>query len=93
MHYSTLEAIHKVIDPLFLNRLTKEIDRIAAEPDPSKRAQLAEAFIVKLSKLRFLDPAAGSGNFLTESYICLRRLENRALAIKFDAMRECIKAN
>lgn len=88
MHYSTLEAIHKVIDPLFLNRLTKEIDRIAAEPDPSKRAQLAEAFIVKLSKLRFLDPAAGSGNFLTESYICLRRLENRALAIKFDAMRK-----
>ena len=81
MHYSTLQAIHKVIDPLFLNRLTKELDRIEAEPDPRKRAELADAFIVKLSKLRFLDPAAGSGNFLTESYICLRRLENRALSI------------
>ena len=87
-HFTTRESIHKVIDPLFLNRLTKELDRIEAEPNPKTRAKQAEAYIVKLSKLRFLDPAAGSGNFLAESYMCLRRLENRALAIKFDAMRK-----
>lgn len=80
-HFTTREAIHKVIDPLFLTRLTRELDRIEKEPNPRKRAEQAEAFIVKLSKLRILDPACGSGNFLTECFTCLRKLENRALAM------------
>ena len=37
------------------------------------------AFQEKIAKLKFLDPACGSGNFLTETYLSLRKLENKAL--------------
>ena len=81
MHYTSIENIHKVIDPLFLDELREEFDAIKALKVPKIRNDKAEAFREKLSKLTFLDPACGSGNFLTETYISLRRLENEALEL------------
>ena len=80
MHYTSIENIHKVIDPLFLTALKKELaDALAISVDKTRDAAL-QAFRHKLASLRFLDPACGSGNFLTETYISLRRLENEALS-------------
>ena len=67
MHYTSIENIHKVIDPLFFNDLRKELDDIKAEKMEKTRAKRAADFQEKLSKLKFLDPACGSGNFLTET--------------------------
>lgn len=79
MHYTSLENIHKVIDPLFLNDLTDELNNILALKTVNTRNRRLMDFQVKLSKIRCFDPACGSGNFLTESYLSLRRLENKAL--------------
>lgn len=79
MHYTSIENIHKVIDPLFLDDLKAELAGILADPVQRTRKGRLEQFQDKLASLTFLDPAAGSGNFLTESYLSLRRLENRAL--------------
>ena len=81
MHYTSIENIHKVIDPLFLDGLRAELEEIRALKVPKIRRDRAEAFRDKLAGLTFLDPACGSGNFLTETYISLRRLENQALSI------------
>ena len=81
MHYTSIENIHKVIDPLFLDELREELAEIKALKVPKIRNDKAETFREKLSKLTFFDPACGSGNFLTETYISLRRLENEALEI------------
>ena len=81
MHYTSIENIHKVIDPLFLDELHEEFDEIKVLKVPKIRNDKAEAFREKLSKLTFFDPACGSGNFLTETYISLRRLENEALKL------------
>ena len=79
MHYTSIENIHKVIDPLFLDALKAEFAQICEiKVDRTKKAKL-EQFRDKLASLSFLDPACGSGNFLTETYISLRRLENQAL--------------
>lgn len=83
MHYTSIENIHKVIDPLFLDELREEFEAVKALKQPKYRAEKIDLFREKLSKLTFLDPACGSGNFLTETYISLRRLENEALRIKF----------
>ena len=79
MHYTSIENIHKVIDPLFLDGLKAELENIKAHKVEKTRQQKLRDFRKKLSSLVFLDPAAGSGNFLTETYISLRRLENDAL--------------
>ena len=79
MHYTSIENIHKVIDPLFLDDLRAELEDIKALKVEKTRRDRLQAFRKKLSTLVFLDPAAGSGNFLTETYISLRRLENDAL--------------
>lgn len=79
MHYISIENIHKVIDPLFLDNLKEELEKIKEVKVEKLRKQQLEAYREKLSKLTFLDPACGSGNFLTETYISLRRLENEAL--------------
>ena len=79
MHYTSIENIHKVIDPLFLDALKAELEDIKAHKVEKTRQQKLRDFRKKLSSLVFLDPAAGSGNFLTETYISLRRLENDAL--------------
>ena len=87
MHYTSIENIHKVIDPLFLNELREEFDEIKSLKVPKTRKEKAEAFREKLSKLTFFDPACGSGNFLTETYISLRRLENEAIRIEIDSIQ------
>ena len=82
MHYTSLANIHKVVGPLFLDALKGELAEIKAAPDGDKaRAARLRAFVDKLASLTFLDPACGSGNFLTETYVCLRRLENEALSL------------
>lgn len=81
MHYTSIENIHKVIDPLFLDDLKEELAAIKEiAVDRTKDKKLRD-FQKKLSKLVFFDPACGSGNFLTETYISLRRLENEVLNI------------
>ncbi|MDR0943635.1 MAG: N-6 DNA methylase, partial [Ruminococcus sp.] len=76
MHYTSLENIHKVIDPLFLGALEKELAEICAVTVVKTKEKRLKAFQEKLSSLTFLDPACGSGNFLTETYLSLRKLEN-----------------
>ena len=82
MHYTSLENIHKVIDPLFLDDLKAELESVKAEKLPRLRTSKLDEFQKKLGLLVFFDPACGSGNFLTETYLCLRRLENEVLAIR-----------
>jgi type I restriction-modification system DNA methylase subunit len=80
MHYTSIENIHKVIDPLFLNDLNAEYEAIIqSKVSATKRKKDLAAFQNKLASLTFLDPACGSGNFLTETYMCLRRLENKVI--------------
>lgn len=79
MHYTSIENIHKVIDPLFLNDLKDELDEILSLKVLKTKKERIYAFQDKISKLKFLDPACGSGNFLTETYLSLRRLENKGL--------------
>ncbi len=81
MHYTTVRNIHRVIDPLFLDGLTAELERIEHETvtDRTHKKHLQD-YQDRLASLQFLDPACGSGNFLTETYLCLRRLENRVIA-------------
>ena len=83
MHYTSIENIHKVIDPLFLNDLRKELDDILEEKVEKQRQKKLEEYQDKLSSLKFLDPACGSGNFLTETYLSLRRLENEAIRERY----------
>ncbi len=80
MHYTSLENIHKVIDPLFLDDLQAEAENLINQPKTSKRTHKLFKFQEKISKITFFDPACGSGNFLTETYLSLRRLENKILA-------------
>ena len=76
MHYTSIENIHKVIDPLFLDDLRAEFEEICETTVAKTRENKLMAFQEKLASLCFLDPAAGSGNFLTETYLSLRKLEN-----------------
>ena len=80
MHYTSPDNIHKVIDPLFLDDINDELNAILSETETDSRTQKLIAFQEKLSRLAFLDPACGSGNFLTESYLSLRKVENRIIA-------------
>ena len=79
MHYTSIENIHKVIDPLFLDDLRAELAEIQNIGVETTRKRRLKDFQHKLAGLKFLDPACGSGNFLTETYISLRKLENEAL--------------
>lgn len=85
MHYTSIENIHKVIDPLFLDGLKAEFAEICEIKVGKTRKDRLEQFREKLASLTFLDPACGSGNFLTETYISLRRLENEALKLSIQA--------
>ena len=82
MHYTSIENIHKVIDPLFFDSLSEELKTIEAIAVKKTRDKRLEEFQKKLASLTFLDPACGSGNFLTETYLSLRRLENKAVALR-----------
>lgn len=79
MHYTSIENIHKVIDPLFLNDLKNEFKEIKEIKNIRTKRGKLEEFQNKIAKLKFFDPACGSGNFLTETYISLRKLENEIL--------------
>ena len=81
MHYTSPENIHKVIDPLFLDDLKEELKSICTEEGttPRKRENALKRFHEKICSLTFFDPACGSGNFLTETYTCLRKLEDTVL--------------
>ncbi|HEL0564876.1 methylase [Streptococcus equi subsp. zooepidemicus] len=81
MHYTSIENIHKVIDPLFLDDLKDELNAIKGFKQKSTVELKAKQFQSKLASLTFFDPACGSGNFLTETYISLRRLENEAIKL------------
>ena len=88
MHYTSIENIHKVIDPLFLDDLKAEYEEIdSIQVERTKKPKL-QAFQDKLAGLRWLDPACGSGNFLTETYISVRRLENRVIRAILDCDRK-----
>ncbi len=80
MHYTSIENIHKVIDPLFLDDLKKEFSEIKNIAVKKTKERKLYDFQKKLSSLTFLDPACGSGNFLTETYIAIRSLENQILS-------------
>ncbi len=83
MHYTSIENIHKVIDPLFLDDLRAELAEIKTLKQPKAIESQVAAFTRRLASLTFLDPACGSGNFLTETYLSLRRLENDALRLVY----------
>ena len=83
-HFTYIEDIHKVIDPLFLDELKSEFEKINAWGRANERTVRLRNFQLKLASLTFLDPACGSGNFLTETYISLRRLENQVLRLLHD---------
>lgn len=97
MHYTSIENIHKVIDPLFLDELRDELNEIRQFKQFKTVEQRAKQFQSKLSSLTFFDPACGSGNFLTETYISLRRLENEAIklymgdTVAFDVGQDLVK--
>lgn len=86
MHYTSIENIHKVIDPLFLDDLREELKEIQDITVTKTRKDKLRAFQDKLAHLTFLDPACGSGNFLTETYLSLRRMENDVLRSLTDQM-------
>ena len=83
MHYTSIENIHKVIDPLFLNNLRSELDDILEEKVERVRNRKLDDYQTHLASLTFLDPACGSGNFLTETYLSLRRLENEVIRERY----------
>ncbi len=97
MHYTSIENIHKVIDPLFLDELKDELNEIRQFKQPKIVERKAKQFQSRLASLTFFDPACGSGNFLTETYISLRRLENEAIrlymgdAVALDVGQELVK--
>ncbi|MCR5685692.1 MAG: methylase [Lachnospiraceae bacterium] len=79
MHYTSIENIHKVIDPLFLDSLKEEFENIKSTAVEKTKKQNLHTFQDKLASFKFLDPACGSGNFLTEAFLSIRRLENAVL--------------
>ena len=73
-HYTTEKNILKVIEPLFLDDLRAELNRLRARKDSRRRAEL-RAFQKRLGEMKFFDPACGCGNFLIIAYRELRELE------------------
>ena len=98
MHYTSIENIHKVIDPLFYDELQKAYQICMEETNIKKRMLQLHGLQDKIAGLHFLDPACGSGNFLTETYLSLRRLENEIIkqiysVEQLDAFKNPIKVN
>ena len=92
MHYTSIENIHKVIDPLFLDDLKTELNEIKQISVIKTREKSLTVFQDKLASLKFLDPACGSGNFLTETYLSLRKLENEVIRLMLDSRTASTKA-
>ena len=83
MHYTSIENLEKLIKPLFLDKLESELDEIIAIKQKDTKDKKLIEFQKKLGSLCFFDPACGSGNFLTQTFLCLRELENKALKERF----------
>ena len=79
MHYTSVENIHKVTGPLFYDDLKNELTTIEGIKTHKERQFKLRKFREKLASIHVLDPACGSGNFLTETYLSFRKLENRVL--------------
>ncbi len=77
-HYTTEKNILKVIEPLFLDDLRAEFERLKRRKDSRRRADLRR-FQEKLGSMTFFDPACGCGNFLIIAYRELRELEIEVL--------------
>ncbi len=77
-HYTTEKNILKVIEPLFMDDLRAEFERVRARKDSRRRAELT-AFHKRLGRMTFFDPACGCGNFLIIAYRELRELEIEVL--------------
>ncbi len=90
MHYTSIENIHKVIDPLFMDELTTEFNEIKSVKSAKTRNEKLLDFQKKLGNLTFLDPACGSGNFLTETYLSLRRLENECIKLRLGGQQNAL---
>lgn len=88
MHYTSIENIHKVIDPLFLDDLKTEFNSIKCVSVRKTRNDKLVAFQKKLASIKVMDPAAGSGNFLTETYLCFRRMENECIKLRLSGQNE-----
>ncbi|MBQ1804252.1 MAG: class I SAM-dependent DNA methyltransferase, partial [Bifidobacteriaceae bacterium] len=82
IYYTSRENILKVINPLFMDDLKHELEEIKRTKDFEKQRSDLDAFHGKLSRLQFFDPACGSGNFLTETYMELRDLEDEVIALE-----------
>lgn len=82
MHYTSIENIHKVIDPLFLDDLKAEFEELKQIKNTTNRIEKVKEFHKRLGTLKFLDPACGSGNFFTETYLCLRKLGNECIKVE-----------
>lgn len=98
MHYTTPSNIHRVIDPLFLDNLKAELERIENLPlgtsgQKDQKYRELEAYRDRLADIRFLDPACGSGNFLTECYKSLHELELRAIESELEFQHDAILPN
>ena len=84
MHYTSIENIHKVIDPLFLDDLKTEFEELKQIKNTANRIEKVKEFHKRLGTLKFLDPACGSGNFLTETYLSLRKLGNECIKVELN---------
>ena len=93
MHYTSIENIHKVIDPLFLEDLQEEFNAIKQIQVKRTKDKKLDEFQNKLAALTFLDPACGSGNFLTETYLSLRRLENEVIREKVEGQMTLVEVH
>lgn len=72
MHYTSVTNIHKLIKPLFLDELYKVFEN-------ANTVKQLNALIKRISKIKFFDPACGSGNFLIITYKEIRLLEIKIL--------------
>jgi len=98
MHYTTPSNIHRVIDPLFLDNLKTELERIVNLPigtpiEKNRKYKELETYRNRLADMRFLDPACGSGNFLTECYKSLHELELKAIESELEFQHDAILPN
>ena len=83
-HYTSERDIMKLIRPLFLDELRAEFDQIKKDTRKTQRENRLKEFRDNLTKLNFLDPACGCGNFLVIAYRELRRLEHDVLDALYD---------
>lgn len=79
MHYTTTDNIDKALAPLVLDRLRSQLSDATKIPDLNTKRDALLSLQDELSSIRILDPACGSGNFLTYCFMELRRMENKIL--------------